>query len=314
MRIYAVRSEPLIEMALAFDFNIRRFTAFAAMPMEVAFAARRDQKFADYGTFETTGKMEHWARPAVESTPELLESLERQSKEFNALPADARRELTIRWGFGQIEHLLKRGNIGMQNSMDAVYSAMILEAWTAFECLAGDLWVAGVDHGPGDIVARLIHATRRLKQPDDNIRPETVYHSGIDPKSKYGSFLRAVNCVTFQTLGDIRLYYEIAFGKKAVRLFDEINHGYIAALSAFRNVITHAAGKADKQFLEKIERFHPEFVEIKERDQIELDGEVVVKLTMVSAALGAALLEHIDDMLCGGPPLPATQDNEPIAS
>jgi hypothetical protein len=303
VKIGDVRTPALKMIAAAFDFNVRRFTGFAAMPMELAFHARRDQRFTDQAIFEMTGKLPDWAAPEgkVTRTPELSAALDIEAEKFERLSQSEKVSLKTGWGWGQVEHMLKRGDAGMMASIDALYSSMILEAWTAFECLAGDLWVVGVDLGPGEIVARLIGANRRLRQPDDNIRPETVYRSGIDPKKNYGSFLRAVNCVSFQRLSDIRHYYAIAFERPVARLFDEIESGYIAALSAFRNVITHAAGLADKEFIEKIARFTPEFDLLKERDFIALDGELVRKLTMVSASLGAALLSQIDDVLSPPP-------------
>src|SRR5207302_160062 len=70
----------------------------------------------------------------------------------------------------------------MQDSMDAVFSAIVLDSWTAFETLAGDLWTAAVDNEEGEVAARLVAAAsaRNLKRPDDNVRPETIYKAGLN--------------------------------------------------------------------------------------------------------------------------------------
>ena len=180
--------------------------------------------------------------------------------------------------------------------MDATLESIVLQSWTAFECLAGDLWVAGVDNEPGEVAARLVYSGRKLRQPDGNIRPETVYRAGINPKTNYGSFPRAITSVTFQTLGDIRTFYNIAFGQGFTNLFDSTGDGYIEVLAAFRNAITHAAGKADKQFTARMSRFN-EFQHIKEKDQLMLDGDLVLRLKNVAGSLGAALIKQMDNLL-----------------
>jgi len=128
--------------------------------------------------------------------------------------------------------------MAMHDATEAIWAFVILGSWTAFESLAGDLWVAGVDNDKGQAVANLTFASvsNKLKRPDDNLRPTTIYKSGINPKTNYGSFLRAVGSVTFQTLRDIKNYYEIAFGNDVVRLFDEIENDYIEVLATFRNI------------------------------------------------------------------------------
>ena len=189
--------------------------------------------------------------------------------------------------------------MAMHDATEAIWAFVILGSWTAFESLAGDLWVAGVDNDKGQAVANLTFASvsNKLKRPDDNLRPTTIYKSGINPKTNYGSFLRAVGSVTFQTLRDIKNYYEIAFGNDVVRLFDEIENGYIEVLATFRNVITHSAGRADKKFADRIHGRFPEFDSIKENDLLQPDGELANKLNTVAAKLGAALLAHLDDVL-----------------
>ncbi len=89
--------------------------------------------------------------------------------------------------------------MAMHDAMEAILAFVILGSWTAFESLAGDLWVAGVDNDKGQAVANLTLASvsNKLKRPDDNLRPTTIYKSGINPKTNYGSFLRAVGSVTF---------------------------------------------------------------------------------------------------------------------
>src|SRR5439155_3815266 len=209
----------------------------------------------------------------LESEPPegYLPEFKRLSSDFLALDAVKRSDIIEGIGVGYIERLLAL-NESMRQSMDATFESIILQSWTAFECLAGDLWVAGVDNERGEVAARLIYEGRNLRQPDDNVRPETVYRTGINPRSHYGSFLKAIKSVVFLTLPEIRKYYKLAFGTKFTDWFDSIDSGYIEVLAAFRNAITHAASHADKQFVARISRFD-EFKEVKEKDALQLDGE-----------------------------------------
>ena len=116
------------------------------------------------------------------------------------------------------------------------------------------------------------------------------------PKTHYGSFLRALRSVSFQTLNDIKRFYGIAFGKPFTDLFESIDESYIEVLAAFRNAIAHNAGRADKQFVLQVASFK-DFSGIKETDTLQLEGGLVLRLRNVSSRLGKALIEKMDALL-----------------
>ena len=126
----------------------------------------------------------------------------------------------------------------------------------------------------GTALANLTCQSRQLNQSGDNIRPETVIATGVHPKERFGTFLRALERVSFGKLHEIRKFYQLAFGKDVIRLFDSIDDGYIEALAAFRNVIIHCGSKADEKFVEQVKRF-PELRHIKIGDEVILDGVLV---------------------------------------
>src|SRR5436305_14419499 len=49
-------------------------------------------------------------------------------------------------GIGYVESMAQ--SHPMEQSLDATLSTVVLESWTAFECLAADIWFASVDHSP----------------------------------------------------------------------------------------------------------------------------------------------------------------------
>ena len=294
-----LRSECLRTPIEAFLSNLKRASTFASMPAEIAYRVRRDQLLSDCATFNTTGKVEPNLRQFLDGEPsdDYKTEFEKLAREHfsKTKTEDNRLNLTLGLGVGYIERMLDE-SLPMRESMDATFEAVILQSWTAFECLTGDLWVSGVDNEPGEVVSRLIYERRRLKNPDDNVRPETVYRTGINPKTHYGSFLRAIKSVAFQTLTDIKKYYGIAFGEEFTDLFDAIDAGYVEVLAAFRNAITHNSGRADRHFISQIARFR-DFSEIRENDRLQLEGGLVLRLRNVASALGRGLIEQMDELL-----------------
>jgi hypothetical protein len=296
-----IRSDALRPVIHAFVENVLRTNSAAITPAQIAWKVRRDQFLADRAIFNATGKLGSdltQLEQAFEVGHEYRQEFESLADNFfSRLTSPSQNaQMLLKYGIGYVEILIQESK-GIQSAMEALLASLVLESWTMFESLASDLWVVGVDEGPGEIVARINVASQKaFKQPEDNIRPETVHEIGIDARAHYGSFLREIGKVTFQRLRDIQFYYGIAFGKDASKLFDEVANGYIFALSAFRNALTHNAGKADKHFVKQVGRFE-ELRGIKTNDLLLLDGELVKKLQQASQALAVRLIQFVDDVL-----------------
>jgi hypothetical protein len=276
--IFDTRSPALRPIGKAFTDNLKRISFVAMMPIEIAHRAKRDQQIEDYA--------------ALKSALEPMPFLHSKAQDIGRLS-----EVAVNW----IEQLI-RDSKGMRESMEAVLASLIINSWIAFESLATDLWIAGVDNGPAAVAARLhIAGDKMFERTDDSIRPETIHELKIDPRTHYGSFLRAIGKVSFQKLHKIRACYEAAFGRDAGKLFDQTEGGYIYALSAVRNVLIHTSGRADKQFQKQVARF-PELREIAIDQKVLVDGALVNKLRSAAAVLGAALLHCVDDIIT--PPQP----------
>jgi hypothetical protein len=289
-------SECLGDVVGAFLVNMQRVCTFASAPAEIAYRVRRDQVLSDCATFNLTGKLEPDLRQFLDKEPpsNFKTEFEKLAKtHLGSVSKEERFDLTLGLGVGYIERLLD-GDPNMRDTMDATYEAVVLQSWTAFETMAADLWVSGVDNEKTSVVVdRLVVASRRLLKPDDNIRPETVRATGINAKTHYGSFLRAVKMVSFQTIWDIKRYYEIAFGEKSVELFETTDNGYIHVLAAFRNAIVHNSGRADGQFVQQVAAFR-EFSGYKDKDPIKMDGVLVLRLRNVVVELGRLMIEAVD--------------------
>jgi hypothetical protein len=293
------RAQSLESVLSAFFANIARATIFAHLPAKIAFSVRRAQLFSDCAELNVLGKLDpNYLRFLNNESPEgYVEEFDRLMKEHGN-PSQDRSHLAqakSQIGLGYIESVLLAQHQGMQKGIEALLSFLVLESWTAFEVLSADLWVLAVDNGPKEVAAK-VALSKQLQKADDQITPETVHTLEYDPRKDLGSFLRETGRVSFQKLDHIRLYYSEAFGKQAKNIFDETCGGYIYALAAFRNALIHNAGKADKHFVKRVQRF-PEFKTIQQGASLPLDGEIVKKLSQAGVDVAIGLIKLVDDVL-----------------
>jgi hypothetical protein len=301
-RIEAVRSEALKECAAAFVVNMRRLAAFAFMPAQIAFMVRRDQVCYDNAIFKITGKSEIKIEEFMKDPPPgVRDEAGRQLGQFIARLSDQEiRSLTVNLGIKYVEGLINVHQLApMQESIDALFASIVLGSWTAFETFASDLWAVGVDKGPKEIAGALF--TTKLPKSEEVLTTEKLRSLENDVRVSPGSFLKETGQVSFQKLELIRRYYVLAFGDEFKTLFDDVDGGYICALSAVRNVLTHRAGLADKRFVEQAGGRFSEFNAVKSGETILLDGELVQKLKLAAANVGAEMIVRIDNLLS---PLP----------
>jgi len=285
------RSEFLRPIAERFLFSNIRSTTFAIMPAWIAFEASREQLWFDHATIKCgeTIDPDLTKYHSAKITPEIEAEFNRLVFEHREIDKEKWRELLREIGITYIEGQLARSK-ATASSIDALFCAIILDSWTAFECLVSDLWIATMNAEDGTLASRL-ESSGELTKP--NKTPETIKHN---IKTSYGSYCVETRRVSFQRLENIKRLYTATFGKNTKRLFDDIGGGYIHALHAFRNVFLHQAGQADETFLEQVQRF-PEFRGISTGDKLLPDGDQVTKMRDASVQLGRQLIQAADNVL-----------------
>jgi len=297
--LVSIRSKQLQPVVTAFLENVMRIGTSAVTPAQIAWQVRRDQVICDCARFRATGKLEPdllQLEKEVELPDEYGKEREKLIKEFfTSLTLGQEEQFLDRYGVGYINVLLEKIE-GMQLGIEALLASITIEAWTAFESLAADLWALGVDDGPEEIAARLLLASKSFRSPEDSIGPEKAHEIGVNPKTNFGTFLKRTGKVPLQRLRDIQSWYGRAFGKAAKDSFDQISDGYIFALAAVRNALTHAAGRADSDFVKAAQRF-PELRNYQLTEKILLDGDLVRKLREAAHALAVHLIQLVDDLL-----------------
>ena len=302
--LQTVRTEPLRAVAEAFMANCERTNVAAVAPAHVAVYSRREQHMADCAVFAEKGTLnfdlKQFSRPK-----DMSEGFKEHYKRFflewaDTVTDEEYKDFFGHWGVTYID-LKLRFFKGLQKYMESLLASVVIESWTAFETLATDLWTVALNQGPPGI-ANAVALSSHLRTGTSRGRADKVRH---DHRKEYGSWLLEVGWVSFRRLDDIRLFYAEAFGTDARKMFDEAANGYIYALAAYRNALIHTSGKADREFVTRVQRF-AELRSISEGDALMLDGALVKKLQQAAHDLGEQLIHFVDGVMTPSPE-PATE-------
>jgi hypothetical protein len=221
---------------------------------------------------------------------------------------------------------------GLFDGVESVLTSMVVGAWTAFETLAGDLWIEAVNEFPSELAPLTgspdrIHNYNPVASFTDNTdiekggssKPEeeedhaAVRSSGkkiplsdlhkltrgsYEISDKMGELLLFSGHVQFKTLTDIRLAYSLAFSEKYKKarpygIDESLANKGLDALSKVRNLLVHRSGVADRQYLRETKHLDlAPKLEITKR--LVLDGEVTKKLIDTSVHSACKLIGAID--------------------
>src|SRR5260370_37469496 len=154
------------------------------MPAWIALEATREQLWFDHATVKADEALDpdlskyHCAKV----TPEIAAEFDRLVAEHRRIDKDKWHQLLHDIGITYVEGQLKRSQ-GTSHGMDALFSTIILDSWTAFECLVSDLWVATLNQEDGTLASRL-ELSGELRSPNKGAKIDNVKHK---IKTSYGS-------------------------------------------------------------------------------------------------------------------------------
>src|ERR1700736_6064101 len=122
--------------------NSIRTSTFALMPAWIALEATREQLWFDHATVKGGGTIDpdliaHASKGYDEKT---AAEFDRLVKDYRKIPKEVMRTLITEIGIEWIERRAYNSQ-SVAVSINALFSTVILESWTAFECLVSDLWV-----------------------------------------------------------------------------------------------------------------------------------------------------------------------------
>lgn len=311
--MFGVESPEVKELVEGFHENFARAFAPAALVTQLVF---------------TTYRMTH-CEASAEQELGLTEKLDRTHQEKAAVAQRAHKkfdevaeklkndpDLTINMGEGVNRRFLVLLELSQpsRHCLEVNLASMVVNAWTAFETFAVDLWAGAVNARPAGLGKRAINhqsqandrATLKQKEQDlDGIEQGNKKSDAlrfieklIDDREGFmiGDLLKQTPAFDFQRMRGIKHAYIRAF-PDAKPVFDSESFGDVEVLDAVRNALVHAAGKADGKFLSRQRanrHFYDKFGlgDIEAGGLIYLDGSTTKMLVQssVTAAKQLALL------------------------
>ena len=184
--------------------------------------------------------------------------------------------------------------VTLDAGVEAWLSAQIVNSWTAFETLAGDLWEAALNshpHGLSDLKGKNV-------QGEKTVQIGLLQKYSFDVSKAMGALLKEKR--PFDRLEDIRENYELAFYTDVAKISEALSNDLLDTLSSVRNLLVHRGGVVDERYLRRTKNLQlaPQAV-IGER--IKLDGDIVERLSLAMQLLGASLLHAVDEWLVAHP-------------
>jgi hypothetical protein len=341
----SVNTSAIADAVTAFISNTNRACCLAVFPVELSSVSIHAMGML--GGLLIKGSLENQQGKSfdlIRDIKSLLENMqsfsEKQGSSVDALArsiwenpayAELLRKLVANKAVPQLANDVKEFEVGI----DAFLAAVIVNGWTAFETLAGDLWVQSVNAQPryiaaltgtGNRIKSIMAARGKTKTTDeaseneikDDLEDNNLYEKSGDKSiplglmckitsSDYnfsksmGNLLVEAERVKFTSLREIRKAYSLAFPDnvrraKSARIDTALANRGLDALSAVRNLIVHKAGKCDSDYIEDC-KSSPTAPRLKEGETLQLDGELCQALIDRAINVGIELVNAVDSWL-----------------
>ena len=264
-----VQSPCLRPIASVFKENADRVYSLASMPVGVSHWLGALQSCASIAAFTVTGNPELPDDVTTEVEDKVRMEIVKEFEAYQKQIADSRAfDLAWEHALDNVIMLIQGSDHRMRRSIETLLSSQIAFAWTTFETLAGDLWVASLNAHP-DTLAMLCGKAIRIwnisnaKIPpknDDNSKRErdkmvslNALHHRTHGKYNVAEIMGTIlkDRYGFDSLGGIRSAYGEAFSKNFEAIDIELANKSLDALSIVRNVIVHRSGVADEEYVER---------------------------------------------------------------
>jgi hypothetical protein len=194
--------------------------------------------------------------------------------------------------------------------MNAFCSSLVIQAWTTFETLAEDLWVAAVNARPSRLASlkgssRSKYRINKDNKPQAEKVPKSIPFAALQQRhfnvgAVMGELLLEVSRVSFRSLGNIREAYHLAFSEQSQSIDFQLDREELQYIAAIRNVLIHKAGKVDTEFFEQT-KLIPNMEALNEGDTFPLSGVLTKNLVDSVVDISYALIKSVYAWLIGHP-------------
>jgi hypothetical protein len=291
-----VRAEPLEAVGRAFVKNVSDILNLLSLPLVLLCRGRHashDLVFFTQALVKTKNVSKY---PEVEAARHEVAS-EAKRLRHEALETGQLSARVVEEASQELREMLQIEDISQ--SARVLLSSSTSIAWTAFECLATDLWVAALDSRPTTLAQR---ALKSLPGEDqlDGISGKAVAvwqlaRHGFDLRSCMGRLLKPKFDLT--SLSNIRKAYSGAF-EKSMQLDVLFTTQDLNLLEASRHVIVHRGGIVDEEFASRTKTMGIGYTV---GAPLPLDGKMVSRLANAGVDAGCQLLTFVEGWLTANP-------------
>jgi hypothetical protein len=282
-----VQCSQLRSIAESFKENMKRVRAFCAIPVELIFWGS--------ATTQLAVEARHAFRP-----PRIVddaETLYRRQQLFHAWNA-ARQSRTLEeqqdevWTVGShnlAEMLAVETGDELANGIEAVLSAAIMGAWSAFEILAGDLWIEAVNVCPTILARNFGPKQITLKE---------LSNFDYNVSRQVGRLLVDTGKVEFYSLKTTQRAYAASFDTGERKVSDNLFSPFpvLDGIGNVRHCFAHRAGRADQRAIDAIRRV-PGLEHTDIGDRIRLTGPIVRDSINLTVERSVSLVRFVDEWL-----------------
>jgi hypothetical protein len=238
-----VRDSSIVPIAAAFARNTDDAIALLAFPLSMSYIAVHDEK-----------RLTLWMKALVSTKHimdfELPHARAEIAAEAERLWEESRRNDTETQSEGR-EANRRVNELGKSRilaaSIQLLLRSVVTSAWTAFECLSGDLWEAAVNARPGVLGQRALSNVRAdsSELSTRSVGFKVLAKQGFDLRNCLGTILR--NGFDFTKLDGIQKAYAALFGD-ASEIEPYFGDPTLRQLQLHRNLLVHKAGTVDEAF------------------------------------------------------------------
>jgi hypothetical protein len=180
------------------------------------------------------------------------------------------------------------------NALRSLTLARIVFAWTAFECLAGDMWEVAVNEKAIDLGHPAFQHLPQDSIGNEGITTKNVAigilaRHGFDLRNALGTVLRPK--FDFSSVTGIQTGYEAAFGKVG-RLGEILGDKELVRLEITRHAVVHRAGVVDGEYVRRTN------TNLSEGQLVPIDGEGVISMLIAMMRAACDLTDFVDRRLC----------------
>jgi hypothetical protein len=287
-----VKTSDLAPAAKSFVGNALRVKSLGLFPLIALHIAGRKERFYGAALMKATGSAKPITHGDVNTDSVVTANREIWTEFLHDAEAKSD-EGAIAGIKASMQHIqsIRADDTPLSHGIDSWLSAQLVEGWTAFETLTGDLWEAALNCHP----AQLSDLKSKGGGGDGKTVPlHLLQKFKYDLSKSMGTVLKEKR--SFDKLSEIREYYSEAFHTDGVAVLSALEGQSLDALNQVRNLIVHRSSIVDQRYLDRTRNLAG-VPTAAVGSTIVLDGQIVSDLLVPVLKCGVALIDAVDDWI-----------------